>query len=273
MFRTHPITGDPIVFAPERSARPGAFGETDTARCPFCAGHESDTPPALATAGDPWRVRVVPNKYPSVDGAEVIVESPQHDATFDRLGHAGEVLHMYAARYRAHAQAAHVALFKNHGPGAAASIPHIHSQVMPLPFVPPRIQREGDAFERAKRCPLCTPVEGAMIRETPAFRWLAPSGSAMPWQQWIVPKRHIAELTAFDEDEVAQLAALMQSASAAMLSLADSYNWIFMNFARHGAAHCYIELFPRMTTFAGFELGTGTLVQIVDPARVPQELA
>jgi galactose-1-phosphate uridylyltransferase len=90
----------------------------------------------------------------------------------------------------------------------------------------------------------------------------------MPYQQWIVPKRHVAEMTAFEDAEIAELATLMQSASAAMLSLADSYNWMFMNFARHGAAHCYVELFPRMTTLGGFELGTGTFVQIVDPARV-----
>lgn len=268
MFRAHPITGDPIVFAPERSSRPGAFGGDDTSRCPFCAGHESDTPPAIATLGDPWRVRVFPNKYPAVDGAEVIVESPDHDATFDRLKHAAEVVRVYVDRYRAHAGAAHIALFKNHGPAAAASIPHIHSQVMPLPFVPPRIEREGGAFERATRCPLCAPVEGEMIRETPAFRWLAPAGSAMPYQQWIVPKRHIAEMTAFDDGEVAELATLLQSASASMLSLADSYNWMFMNFARHSAAHSYVELFPRMTTLGGFELGTGTFVQIVDPVRV-----
>jgi hypothetical protein len=51
-----------------------------------------------------------------------------------------------------------------------------------------------------------------------------------------------------------------------MLALADSYNWLFMNFARRSAAHCYIELFPRVTMIGGFELGTGTFVQIVDPA-------
>jgi len=200
----------------------------------------------------------------------VIVESPDHDATFDRLEHAADAVRVYVDRYRAHHGAAHIALFKNHGPAAAASIPHIHSQVMPLPFVPPRIEREGDAFERAERCPLCAPMDGPMIRETPAFRWLAPAGSAMPYQQWIVPKRHVAEMTAFDDTELAELATLLQSASTAMLSLAGSYNWMFMNFARHRAAHCYVEIFPRITALGGFELGNGTFVQIVDPAQVRQ---
>jgi UDPglucose--hexose-1-phosphate uridylyltransferase len=271
MFRTHPITGDPIVFAPERSSRPGAFG-ADTSRCPFCAGHESDTPPTIASLDDPWRVRVFTNKYPSVDGAEVIVESPHHDASFDRLPHADELVRLYVDRYRAHSDAAHIALFKNHGPSAGASIPHIHSQVMPLPFIPPRVERELHAFERANPCPLCAPIDGAIIRETPSFRWLAPAGSSMLYQQWIVPKRHVSEMTAFDDTEIAELATLLHSASKAMLTLADSYNWLFMSYARQSAAHCYVELFPRLARFGGFEIGTGTFVQIIDPALAAQRL-
>jgi len=217
-------------------------------------------------------VRVFRNKYPSVDDAEVIVESAQHDATFDRVAHAQDVVRTYVDRYRAHASAAHVALFKNEGPGAGTSIPHIHSQVMPLPFVPPRVEREGEAFASATRCPLCEALDAHRIRETSSFAWLAPAASWMPYQQWIVPKRHIAEMSAFDDHEVAELATLLQSASRAMLTLGHSYNWIFMNFARRATAHCYVELFPRITAFGGFELGTGTFVEIVDPAIAAQRL-
>jgi UDPglucose--hexose-1-phosphate uridylyltransferase len=271
MFRRHPITGDPIVYAPERSSRPGAFGD-EPERCAFCRGHEADTPPAIATVGDPWRIRVVPNRYPAVEGAEVIVESPEHEATFDRIDHAEEAVRVYLDRYRAHADAAHVSVFKNHGPHSGASIPHMPSQVMPLPFLPPRVEREGAVFAHGA-CPLCRPIDGEVIRETAAFTWLTPAGSGMPYQQWIVPKRHVSEMTAFDANEIAQLTALLQSASAGMLTLGDSYNWTFMNFARLEAAHCYVELFPRLTTlFGGFELGTGAFVQIVDPAVAAERL-
>jgi UDPglucose--hexose-1-phosphate uridylyltransferase len=271
-FLPHPITGDPILFAPERASRPGAFGGAGTERCPFCPGNESDTPPTIAAAGDPWRVRVFRNKYPSVEDAEVIVESPHHDATFDRIAHAQEAVRMYVDRYRAqHPLAAHVALFKNEGPGAGTSIPHMHSQVIPLPFVPPRVSREGEAF-RAEHCPLCRPLDAYVIRETSSFTWLTPASSWMPYQQWIVPKRHIAQMSAFEEAEIAELAALLQAASKAMLTLGNSYNWAFMNFARHRSAHCYVELFPRMTALGGFELGTGTFVEIVDPALAAQRL-
>jgi UDPglucose--hexose-1-phosphate uridylyltransferase len=271
-FLPHPITGDPIVFAPERASRPGAFGGDETEeRCVFCPGHESDTPPTIASIGDPWRVRVFRNKYPSVAEAEVIVESAQHEATFDAIGHAQDAVRMMVDRYCAHAHAAHVSLFKNEGPVAGTSIPHLHSQVIPLPFVPPRVAREGEAFDRAPRCPLCA-LDGHVIRETSSFTWLAPAASWMPYQQWIIPKRHIAEMPALDEREIAELATLLQSSSRAMLTIDRSYNWLFMNFARRDSAHFYVELFPRVTAFAGFELGTGLPVQIVDPALAAQRL-
>ena len=274
-FRSHPITGDPILFAPDRASRPHAFEGNDSKeaeRCPFCRGHEADTPSAIATVGDPWRIRVFENKYPALEGAEVIVESPDHEATFDRIAHAEEAVSVYIDRYRAHAGCAHVSLFKNEGPRAGASIPHMHSQVMPLPFVPPRVEREVDAFTRASVCPLCAEIDGHIIKETKSLRWLAPAGSAMPYQQWIVPKRHVQELTALDDVEINELATLLQSASATMLTIGDSYNWLFMNFARRPSAHFYVELFPRLALPGGFEFGTGSFIEIVDPAIAADRL-
>lgn len=274
--RRNLITGEPILFAPERAARPHAFVGDDVHRhrCPFCAGHEDDTPPPLAVIGDPWRVRVVPNKYPSVAGAEVIIESPKHDETFDRVEHADEVVRLSIDRYRAHAAAAYTALFKNHGPDAGASIPHVHSQVMPLDFVPPRIEREANAFANAAECPLCQAIEthrrdGLMIRETDAFAWLAPSASSMAYQQWIVPKQHAPEFVDADPSE---LALFLRAASEKMLTIGRSYNWLFLNFPRQPASHWYVDLFPRLTTIAGFELATGTFVEIVDPADAVRRL-
>ena len=258
-FRANPLTGDTVLFAPGRAERPRAFGEESEARCPFCAGHESDTPPAVAQVGSPWRVRVFPNKYPPVDGAEVIVESPTHGHAFDAIAHAEEVVRTYVERYRAHAEAAYICVFKNEGTRAGASIPHVHSQVMPLPFLPPRVRRELAGFAGA--CPLCAPA-GEIIRETRSYVWLAPHGSAFAYQSWIVPKRHVAEMSAVPRLD--ELAELLRDASHAMRAL-GSYNWAFVNFPRHAEAHAYVDLHPRLSAIAGLELGTGTFVEIIDP--------
>lgn len=267
----HPITGDPILRAAARALRPRAFVGDSIDRCPFCPGHESDTPPELLRVGDPWTIRVVPNKYPPADGAEVIIESPSHDATFDSIADPSRVVQVYVDRYRAHADAASVALFRNEGERAGASIPHLHSQLVPLPFVPPRIARELAGFERAPVCPLCTPT-GAVIRESEHFLWLVPSPSPMPWQQWIVPRRHIADLASFTAAETADLASLLQLSSRAMRRIATSYNWVFLNFRGAAKAHAYVELFPRITGIAGLELGSGTFVEIIDPEAAAARL-
>lgn len=270
--RRNPITGESVLFAPDRAARPRAFGGADVSRCPFCPGHEDDTPPETYREGEPWTIRVFPNKFPPVEGAEVIVESPDHDATFDAVEHAEDLVRSYVQRYRAHVDAAYVCLFKNHGPAAGSSIPHIHSQIVPLPFLPARVQRETDAFRRGDACPLCARIAGSEIMETEHWTWIAPEGSWMPYQQWIVPRRHVAAFRDLGELEIRELATLLRSSSAAMLRIGGAYNWAFADFAHERAGHCYVDAFPRLTTIAGLELGTGTFVEIIDPAAAARRL-
>jgi UDPglucose--hexose-1-phosphate uridylyltransferase len=69
-----------VVFAPQRAARPDEFRDRfQPARrpgftCPFCAGNERETPPAILSlppssprSKQAWQVRVVPNRYPALE--------------------------------------------------------------------------------------------------------------------------------------------------------------------------------------------------------------
>lgn len=270
--RRNRITGDPILLAPQRARRPGAFGGADEGRCPFCPGNEAETPPTILTIGEPWRVRVFANKYPPVEGAEVIVESPQHDARFESLAHATECVTTWQRRLAAHSSAAYVALFRNEGTSAGASIAHIHSQLVPLPFLPLRAAREIDGFNGAAVCPLCQGGEDEMINETTGFRWVAPSDSWAPYQQRIIPTRHVATFGALTPRELDDLAALLRDVARATRRVSASYNWTFHEFRGVAAAHFYIDVIPRATTIAGLELGTGTFVEIIDPALAARAL-
>jgi UDPglucose--hexose-1-phosphate uridylyltransferase len=268
----HRLTGDAVLYAPARSERPHAFtGEgTTEERCPFCPGHEADTPPEIARWGGPWQIRVVPNKYPPAAGAEVIVESADHGARFEEIACREEILHAYRSRLLAHADAPWVALFRNDGPRAGASLPHVHAQLVPLPFVPPRAVKELSNFAEREHCPLCH-VEGTVLRQSEFFTWFTPAASWMPYQQWIVPRRHVHALTELDERELADLASLLGLAAKATRLVGDA-NWLFMNFPHGTKAHFYVEVLPRVTTIAGLELGTGTFVEIVDPATAAKRL-
>ena len=262
-IRRHPITGDPILYAPERAARPQG---DEAGRCPFCPGNESDTPPELLRRGDPWRVRVFPNKYPAAAGHEVIVESPDHEASFEDLADPIDVIAVYAERYRAHrGRAEFVALFKNHGPGAGASLRHPHSQLIPLPFVPPWIARHRKAFAEAESCPLCAGIGSEVIATNDTFVRLAPHGSTQAHEQWLVPRRHHHDFEPSAEEQ-RDLGAMLQHATAAARQISDSYNVLWFAFPGEESAHFYVSVFPRLTAIAGFELATGTFIDIIDPA-------
>lgn len=276
-LRYHPITGDAIVFAPDRALRPNAFGDDDASTCPFCPGNEHMTPPEISRRGDPWQIRVVPNKYPAVDGHEVIIESPQHEGVPVDPASTTAIVETWIERYRAHAADRHVAIFRNFGARAGASLEHVHSQIMPVSFLPPRIARESAAFAEAAHCPLCREIaahrdEGLIISENSAFVWLAPRGSSHAHEQWIAPIRHVRDIDALEPHEIPLLAALLARSAAATLRIASSANTLLLNFPRERKAHFYIDVFPRTTPIAGFELGTGTFIDIIDPAAAVRAL-
>jgi UDPglucose--hexose-1-phosphate uridylyltransferase len=192
-FRQDPLSRHWVIVGGQRAERPNEFVEASTRatglKCPFCAGHEEETPAAIATyAGNGnghWLVRVVPNKFPAVtpDAAapngspalaaatapapafgrhEVIVESPRHVGSLSELTdeEAETTFSAYRDRLRhlkAEGRFRYVQIFKNFGPAAGASLEHVHSQLLALPDVPEVVQRElasCDEFFRAQRRPL-----------------------------------------------------------------------------------------------------------------------
>jgi UDPglucose--hexose-1-phosphate uridylyltransferase len=179
-FRQDPLSRRWVIIGGERAGRPNEFVEAATRAvglfCPFCGGHEPETPDAIATYGGngkaKWLVRVVPNKYPAlttnngalstrqplatIQGAdsipgfgchEVIIESPRHVASLSELTDAEAEATFVAYRDRlcqlkADGRYRYVQIFKNAGPAAGASLEHVHSQLIALPSVPEAIQQE-----------------------------------------------------------------------------------------------------------------------------------
>jgi UDPglucose--hexose-1-phosphate uridylyltransferase len=286
------LTGDSIILAPGRHHRPNPYGDADVDICPFCPGHEGLTPPeVLRAGGDPWRVRAFANKYPvagetapdddgeGLEGShEVIVESPLHDAEFQSLtdDHLLLVTGVWLSRYRALAEKGRtVVLFKNSGSRAGASLSHIHSQLVALPFVPPRLAHEIEAFgPRGSVCPLCQPTPDDVVRHGAHFRWEAAESARLPYGQRIVPHRHAQDFTSMTESEEIELGSMLRDAAAACANLrADAaYNWGFHNFPPESSAHWYVEIIPRVAGLAGFELTTGCYINSVDAETAAREL-
>jgi UDPglucose--hexose-1-phosphate uridylyltransferase len=259
VIRRRPITGEPVLLAPVRALRPHALGDDEPVVCPFCPGNEHETPPEIWRDGDPWSIRVVPNKYPAAERHEVIVESSDHAAQFEDTD-AERVVAVYFDRYRALSPSGWVTIFKNDGRAAGASLEHIHSQVLATPFAPPRFAREAEAFASAAACPLCDLDDEPSIAESEHYRVIAPRGSALAYEQWIVPREHAGEMR-----EPHELGSLLRAAARTTRSVAPGFNWVFANFPREPRAHWYVNVIPRVAGLAGYEVGTGGAINIVDP--------
>lgn len=265
-----------VIIAPNRRDRIAAFagGPAITpADCPFCPGHEAETPPEITRTADgsAWRMRVVPNKYPAIEGGhEVIIETREHSAGFDELPprHAEDAVRLYMDRYEAHGSSAQVLLFKNEGRLSGASIPHPHSQLLALDRLTPRLAAEI----AVSSCTFCeSGGQGPLVSESESFRVVAPAASRFAYQMAIVPRNHAPDF-AQSREEAGELAHLMQKAVGAIRqrARATAFNWIFMN--GHDSFHWYLELTPRLTVPGGFEIGSGTFINVVAPETAAADL-
>jgi UDPglucose--hexose-1-phosphate uridylyltransferase len=279
--------------------------------CPFCPGNEESTPPALETYGPSggWLVRVVANLYPAFSGDEpmivttkgpvfseapasgiheVLVLSPVHEDTWADLTETQIGLVMAAIRDRvdAHEHAPGLRYSQaivNSGREAGASIEHPHGQLMGMSFVPRELVDEQAGFSRfAGGCLLCTTVDAELdvghrvVETTDQAVVLCPFWSGMPFEMMVVPRRHGPHLHRADLSELEGVGLAMQSAMSLLRSAVGdvAYNLVFHSapYRVTGPYHWHIHIWPKLTTQAGFELGTGVSINVVAPEEAAREL-
>jgi len=310
-LRHDPLSGRWVLLAPERAGRPfspldplGATASSESSEsgeCPFCPGHESLTPPEVHRTGQGapdtpgWRVRVVPNRYPVVGGDdagpgatgahEVVVLSPSHDRSFGRLtdAEATEVLAVLRDRVRAHLVAGrqYVQAVVNHGRAAGASLAHPHAQVVALDMMPPAVEAALERFDTVGIDLVTAALEDAsgrdgLVIDGAAPVWCPPA-SSVPFEMLVA---HRSARDRFDEAGDGELAAVARSTRDALAYLravvGDApYNAVVHTAPpgrRPGSFHWYVELIPRLSTPAGFEHGTGIMVNTVAPEAAARAL-
>jgi len=297
----------PTDFAPRM-----AQVESDPDRpCPFCPGHEEATLPALETvdAGGHWRMRVIPNLYPAFDGDEpfavhhlgpvhvqaeasgiheVFVYTPNHDGGVHLVtdDEAGDVMLMLKRRLQQHAAQHHVRYTQviiNHGREAGASLTHPHGQLLGLPFVPGEMIEEERAFTRFEGgCILCATVEAELVDEkrvvfaTEDAICISPFWAGTPFELLIIPRSHDLHLTDSSDDTLRAMGIAIRDSLLALREIHGdiAYNLVFHTAPHHynGAYHWHVHLFPKLVTTAGFERGTGVMINIVPPEQAAGQL-
>ncbi len=245
--------------------------------------------------GEPgWRVRVFPNLYPIVGGSdagagatgahEVVALSPDHDRAFGALTHdeAAEVLTVLRDRARAHLDAGreHVQVLVNHGRGAGASIAHPHAQVVALDFVPPAVTVATERFAGARTDLVLADLADAIKHEQGVVigdevgAW-CPTASASPFEVRITAVRGSPRFNEATDAHILGVAVVLRDVLAATAAALDDppYNVVVHTADQDAASyHWWVEVTPRTSVVAGFELGTGVLVNTVAPADAAERL-
>jgi UDPglucose--hexose-1-phosphate uridylyltransferase len=292
-LRRDGLTGRWVIVAPARSARPHQFPPpVDTkdapADCPFCHGNENLTPPEVhrtgAGAADTpgWRVRVVPNLYPIAPGHEVVVLSPDHARSFAQLDDAAaaEVLAVLRDRVGFHLGrgARYVQALVNHGREAGASLEHPHAQIVPLDLVPPAVADQLDRYGHAGPDPVDTEAAAAAsagleVLPGPVALW-CPHAGATPFELRVAHRGRACRFDEASDDELAAVATTTRDGLRRLAAVVGDvpYNLVVHSAPPGAAFHWWLGVQPRVAVVAGFEIGTGILVNVTPPDRAAQEL-
>ena len=254
-------------------------------------------------------MRVVPNRYPAFSGGEpmvvrnlgpvfseatapglheVLVLTPDHGASWADLHDRQVGAVMAALRDRVEAHAAtpgirYTQAIVNHGREAGASLDHPHAQLLGIPFVPQELAEEENAFRRfVGGCLLCTTLEAEVeaghrsVVEDDLVVAVCPFWSGVPYELLIIPRAHEGHL---DHAKPADVAAMGRVLADVLRRLRNVVGEVAYNVVFHGQPvrhespyHWHAHVLPRLTTRAGFEQGTGVLINVVPPEQAAADL-
>ncbi len=283
------LTGVEVIVVPGRADRPDPPSGAETrphaqSGCPFCPGHEAETPAEVDSEGRPgrepdsagWQVRVFGNKYPAFDRHEVLVFAPEHDAEMADLTDAqvGLCLAVAARRlreFRADPDVAAVMFIVNEGRGAGASLDHPHGQLLGLPVSPPALTAEMPGPDG--RCKVCEAVEAE--REGPRLIFdegataYTPYASGWPFEVLVAPPH----LDPFEQSGSHVLFDVGRALRRVLLALREATGGSPYNLVVHsGVGHWHVHVVPRLTVWGGVELGADVRVNTVDPDDAAERL-
>jgi UDPglucose--hexose-1-phosphate uridylyltransferase len=254
-------------------------------------------------------MRVIPNLFPAFDGEdslavrnlgpvhvmaeasgthEVFVFTPSHTDRIDSFSDetCAEMMTVLRNRLLDHAGTDNIRYTQaivNHGREAGASLSHPHGQLLGLPFVPGEILDEERAFVRFEGgCILCTTAEAELVSgervvlATDEAVVVCPWWSGSPYEMLIIPRSHDMHLPDSNDEMLAGVGRAIRDSLVHLNQLFEdvAFNLVFHTAPHHhnGSFHWHVHLFPKLTTVAGFERGTGVMINIVPPEQAAGEL-
>lgn len=224
---------------------------------------------------------------------EVIIESNIHEPGLDKQTEKQieEVIWAWRDRLldlRKDTRLKYIQIFKNTGSIAGASIDHTHSQLIAMPMVPVDIRQEikgiMEYFNLQGSCIICdiimqeTAERERVVIDRVHFLSFTPFASRFPFETWIVPKEHQHDFVQVRREQVRELASVLKTILRKMSIIMPNipHNIVLhtapINLPEDYHYHWHIEIIPRSTVIAGFELGTGYFVNPTPPEMAAKAL-
>ena len=284
-----------VIIAPHRAMRPGEHHvlpkkitkrtKIESRLTPAALKHEK----ALAIVGTEanWKIKVVKNLFPVVSTSypkaygyhEVVVETPNPVPELEDLpsDHIAKILSVYAERTKAISKdpkIKYILIFKNNGGSAGASLQHAHSQIFATEFLPPHLfdksQKQQEYKLKTGRCVYCDVIKqekkGPRIiyadKHVVAF---CPYASQYNYEVWMMPARHIDNITDLTKDERDHFARMLKRILKKIGKLNLPYNYYFHQVIKDEDQHLYLKIVPRGSAWAGVEIGSGIVINPIAP--------
>lgn len=210
-----------------------------------------------------------------------------HDLNFPHLSErqALQVFQAFRDRYLMLAGdgcMAYLSIFHNWGEKAGASVYHPHYQLIALPIIPPDVWHSllgsMEYFAGHKKCVHCVMIDWEckektrIVYENEGAIVIAPFVSRRPFEVRVFPKKHLPYFeNTLDADLVGVVDALQAALRRVEKRLGDpDYNFFIhtapmKNKVDYEPYHWHIEIISKVSTPAGFELGTGIDINVINP--------
>ncbi len=243
--------------------------------------------PAVTSDGDAKKVSYGPYSCAAAIGYHDIVITRDHDKNLAAIStkSLADVLRTIQKRYKDIAKdprIAYVSVFHNWGERAGASIRHPHCQMIAISVVPPDIFHSlAGSTRHFKKTGSCVHCEIIRFEMEAAERIIfanngavvfAPFASREPFEIRIFPTRHSSYFEDAEESEILCVAEALRSALRLLEKRFPGINYNFFihtapvkDKAKCGHYHWHIEIIPKISISAGFELGTGIEITSVSP--------
>ncbi|MDO8885877.1 galactose-1-phosphate uridylyltransferase [Candidatus Oleimmundimicrobium sp.] len=230
---------------------------------------------------------------PALGVHEVIVSSPDHVKSLALLTEQEVelVIEAYCSRLldiKKDSRIKQVLIIVNHGEEAGTSIEHPHSQLFGMPIIPPVVAEEISCadryFRKTGQCVFCNilaeelKMAERIITESEYFLSFSPYASRQPFETWIVPKKHLANFELISLAEKKDFASILKSTLGKIYKGLDDPPY---NFYLHTSPfqmdakkfyHWHIEILPKLSIQAGFEMGSGIMINVVSPEEAAKFL-